>query len=305
MFQLLGLFFPSIALIVLGFYLKRTKVLELNFWDGAEKLNYYILFPSLLFLSLAKANTQISQMSTVLGIIFVLMFLQTTTVYLVAWIRHTPVARIGVYVQSLLRFNTYIGLSIATTLNNPEVKSLLINILAIAIPAVNVISILSLTPRQQLNLKNIFISLIKNPLISSCLLGMTVNYLDIPIWSGFESVLNIFSSSSLMLGLLCVGAAIQIREIRQHLVRALNMSVLRLVVLPTLVFAITYAMGLGHAETMALLIFFAIPTASSAYVLTKILRGDHSLMAGVIGLQTALSAVTLPLLLSLLMQYLL
>jgi len=134
---------------------------------------------------------------------------------------------------------------------------------------------------------------------------MTVNYLDIPIWSGFESVLNIFSSSSLMLGLLCVGAAIQIREIRQHLVRALNMSVLRLVVLPTLVFAITYAMGLGHAETMALLIFFAIPTASSAYVLTKILRGDHSLMAGVIGLQTALSAITLPLLLSLLMQYLL
>ncbi|WP_353171709.1 AEC family transporter [Acinetobacter rudis] len=305
MFQLLGIFFPSIALIVLGFYLKRTKVLELNFWDGAEKLNYYILFPSLLFLSLAKANTQISQMSTVLGIIFVLMFLLTTTVYLVAWIRHTPVARIGVYVQSLLRFNTYIGLSIATTLNNPEVKSLLINILAIAIPAVNVISILSLTPRQQLNLKNIFISLIKNPLISSCLLGMTVNYLDIPIWSGFESVLNIFSSSSLMLGLLCVGAAIQIREIRQHLVRALNMSVLRLVVLPTLVFAITYAMGLGHAETMALLIFFAIPTASSAYVLTKILRGDHSLMAGVIGLQTALSAITLPLLLSFLMQYLL
>lgn len=305
MFQLLGIFFPSIALIVLGFYLKRTKVLELNFWDGAEKLNYYILFPSLLFLSLAKANTQISQMSTVLGIIFVLMFLLTTTVYLVAWIRHTPVARIGVYVQSLLRFNTYIGLSIATTLNNPEVKSLLINILAIAIPVVNVISILSLTPRQQLNLKNIFISLIKNPLISSCLLGMTVNYLDIPIWSGFESVLNIFSSSSLMLGLLCVGAAIQIREIRQHLVRALNMSVLRLVVLPTLVFVITYAMGLGHAETMALLIFFAIPTASSAYVLTKILRGDHSLMAGVIGLQTALSAITLPLLLSLLMQYLL
>lgn len=305
MFQLLGIFFPSIALIVLGFYLKRTKVLELNFWDGAEKLNYYILFPSLLFLSLAKANTQISQMSTVLGIIFVLMFLLTTTVYLVAWIRHTPVARIGVYVQSLLRFNTYIGLSIATTLNNPEVKSLLINILAIAIPVVNVISILSLTPRQQLNLKNIFISLIKNPLISSCLLGMTVNYLEIPIWSGFESVLNIFSSSSLMLGLLCVGAAIQIREIRQHLVRALNMSVLRLVVLPTLVFAITYAMGLGHAETMALLIFFAIPTASSAYVLTKILRGDHSLMAGVIGLQTALSAITLPLLLSFLMQYLL
>lgn len=304
MFQLLGIFFPSIALIVLGFYLKTAKVLELKFWDGAEKLNYYILFPSLLFLSLAHANTQISQMSTVLGIIFVLMFLVVAAIYIVAWTRHIPITRIGVYVQSLLRFNTYIGLSIATSLNNPEVKSLLINILAIAIPVVNVISILSLTPRQHLKFKRIFISLIKNPLISSCLLGMAVNYLEIPIWSGFEGVLTIFSSSSLMLGLLCVGAAIQIQEVRQHLGRAFNMSVLRLLLLPMLVFAITYMMGLGNAEIMALMIFFAIPTASSAYVLTKILNGDYSLMAGVIGLQTALSAITLPVLLMLLMQYL-
>ncbi len=303
MFQLMGIFFPSIILIALGFYLNKTKVLELNFWNGAEKLNYYILFPSLLFLSLAKANTQISQMSVVLGIIFALMFLIVSTIYLIARLRHTPTARVGVYVQSLVRFNTYIGLSIATTLNHPEVKSLLINILAIAIPVVNVVSILSLTPRQYLKFKNIFISLIKNPLISSCLLGMAVNYLDIPIWSGFESVLNIFSSSSLMLGLLCVGAAIQLQEIRQHLGRALNMSVLRLLLLPAVVFTITYVMGLGQAETMALMIFFAIPTASSAYVLTKILQGDYSLMAGVISLQTALSAITLPLLLLLLMQY--
>lgn len=304
MFQLLGIFFPSIALIVLGFYLKKAQVLELNFWDGAEKLNYYILFPSLLFLSLAKANTQLSQMSSVLTIIFTLMLAVIVLVYIVAWICKTPIARIGVYIQSLIRFNTYIGLSIATTLNNPEVKSLLINILAIAIPFVNVVSILSLTPKQHLKLKNILLSLIKNPLISSCLLGMLVNYFNIPLWSGLESVLGIFSSSSLMLGLMCVGAAIQLQEIRQHLWRAFNMSLLRLILLPLSVFMLAYALGLRSAQVMTLMIFFAIPTASSAYVLTKILRGDYSLMAGVIGMQTALSAITLPVMLSILLYYL-
>lgn len=303
MLQLLGIFFPSIALIALGYYLKTAKVLELNFWNGAEKLNYYVLFPSLLFLSLAKANTQLSQMSTVLAIIFILMAVVIVLTYVVAWFRHTPIGRIGVYVQSLVRFNTYIGLSIATTLNNPEVKSLVINILAIAIPVVNVVSILSLTPKQHLRIKAILLSLIKNPLISSCLLGITVNYLEIPIWIGFENVLNIFSSSSLMLGLLCVGAAIQIQEIRQHLWRALNLSFLRLLLLPVVVFSICYVLGLGQAQMTALMIFFAIPTASSAYILTKILHGDYSLMAGVIGLQTVLCAITLPLMLLFLMQY--
>lgn len=303
MLQLLGIFFPSIALIALGYYLKTAKALELNFWNGAEKLNYYVLFPSLLFLSLAKANTQLSQMSTVLAIIFILMAVVIVLTYVVAWFRHTPIGRIGVYVQSLVRFNTYIGLSIATTLNNPEVKSLVINILAIAIPVVNVVSILSLTPKQHLRIKTILLSLIKNPLISSCLLGITVNYLEIPIWIGFENVLNIFSSSSLMLGLLCVGAAIQIQEIRQHLWRALNLSFLRLLLLPVVVFSICYVLGLGQAQMTALMIFFAIPTASSAYILTKILHGDYSLMAGVIGLQTVLCAITLPLMLLFLMQY--
>lgn len=301
MFQLLGIFFPSIALIVLGFYLKKAHVLELNFWNGAEKLNYYILFPSLLFLSLAKANTQLTQMSSVLTIIFTLMLAVIVVIYLVAWRCKTPIARIGVYVQSLIRFNTYIGLSIATTLNHPEVKSLLINILAIAIPFVNVVSILSLTPKQHLKLKNILLSLIKNPLISSCLLGMLVNYFNIPLWSGFENVLGIFSSSSLMLGLLCVGAAIQLQQVRQHVWRALNMSILRLILLPMLVFVVADYLALGNAEVMALMIFFAIPTASSAYVLTKILRGDYSLMAGVIGMQTALSTITLPLMLFILL----
>ena len=37
--------FPLIALIVVGYVLKRTAYLNDGFWAGAEKLNYYILFP--------------------------------------------------------------------------------------------------------------------------------------------------------------------------------------------------------------------------------------------------------------------
>jgi malonate transporter and related proteins len=136
------------------------------------------------------------------------------------------------YVQSLIRFNTYIGLSIATTLGNAEIKSILVNILAIAIPVVNVVSILSLTAKNHLNISNICLSLIKNPLISSCILGIAFNVLNIPIWSGFVGLLNAFSSSSLMLGLLCVGTAIQLNTMRKYLKVALVISILRLLIIP-------------------------------------------------------------------------
>ncbi|WP_333666579.1 AEC family transporter [Acinetobacter guillouiae] len=303
MLQMITILFPSIALIGLGFYLFQSRILDEKFWNGAEKLNYYILFPALLFNSLANADMNMGHLNSILTVIFLIMAMIIAGVYLFAKLNRTPIAQIGVYVQSLIRFNTYLGLSIATTLNHAEIKSILVNILAIAIPLVNVVSILSLTDKDQLNIKNIFWSLIKNPLISSCILGITFNVLNIPIWSGFASLLNAFSSSSLMLGLLCVGTAIQFSTLRVYLKKSLLISLLRLLLIPLIAFICLQFFELSHAAVIAIMIFFSIPTASSAYILTKLLNGDHQLMAASISMQTLLSVFTLALILALLQHY--
>ena len=303
MLQMITILFPSIALIGLGFYLFQSRILDEKFWNGAEKLNYYILFPALLFSSLANADMNMGHLNSILTVIFLIMAMIIAGVYLSAKLNRTPIAQIGVYVQSLIRFNTYLGLSIATTLNHAEIKSILVNILAIAIPLVNVISILSLTDKDQLNLKNIFWSLIKNPLISSCILGITFNVLNIPIWPGFVNLLNAFSSSSLMLGLLCVGTAIQFSTLKVYLKKSLLISLLRLLLIPLIAFICLQFFELSHAAVIAIMIFFSIPTASSAYILTKLLNGDHQLMAASISMQTLLSVFTLALILALLQHY--
>lgn len=303
MLQMITILFPSITLIGLGFYLFQSRILDEKFWNGAEKLNYYILFPALLFSSLANADMNMGHLNSILTVIFLIMAMIIAGVYLFAKLNRTPIAQIGVYVQSLIRFNTYLGLSIATTLNNAEIKSILVNILAIAIPLVNVISILSLTDKDQLNIKNIFWSLIKNPLISSCILGITFNVLNIPIWSGFVNLLNAFSSSSLMLGLLCVGTAIQFSTLKVYLKKSLLISLLRLLLIPLIAFICLQFFELSHAAVIAIMIFFSIPTASSAYILTKLLNGDHQLMAASISMQTLLSVFTLALILALLQHY--
>ena len=303
MLQMITILFPSIALIGLGFYLFQSRILDEKFWNGAEKLNYYILFPALLFSSLANADMNMGHLNSILTVIFFIMAMIIAGVYLFAKLNRTPIAQIGVYVQSLIRFNTYLGLSIATTLNHAEIKSILVNILAIAIPLVNVISILSLTDKDQLNIKNIFWSLIKNPLISSCILGITFNVLNIPIWPGFANLLNAFSSSSLMLGLLCVGTAIQFSTLRVYLKKSLLISLLRLLLIPLIAFICLQFFELSHAAVIAIMIFFSIPTASSAYILTKLLNGDHQLMAASISMQTLLSVFTLALILALLQHY--
>ena len=47
--------FPLVALIASGYLFKNIVFCD-EFWAGAEKLNYYILFPALLFSTLSTAK---------------------------------------------------------------------------------------------------------------------------------------------------------------------------------------------------------------------------------------------------------
>ena len=55
---------PQFCLILLGYLLtRRPPFAKKDFWIVTEKLVFYVLFPPLIFLSVAKANLQIGQCS--------------------------------------------------------------------------------------------------------------------------------------------------------------------------------------------------------------------------------------------------
>jgi len=54
------LILPNFVLIVIGLALARRFDFGRGFWDGLEKLVYYVLFPALLFRSLALAKIDFS-----------------------------------------------------------------------------------------------------------------------------------------------------------------------------------------------------------------------------------------------------
>lgn len=69
----------------------------------------------------------------------------------------------------------------------------------------------------------------------------------------------------------------------------------RLLAVPALAYMVCMWFSLPSLQTQILVIFFALPTASASYILTKVLGGDSQLMAAVISFQTLCAAVTLPL----------
>ena len=292
--------FPLIILIAMGYILKRTQFLTDDFWRGAEKLNYLILFPVLLFNNLAYIKLELATITQVLLALFIIIIISALTLWVARAFFHIPIARFGVYVQSQIRFNTYIGLSIMSLLFGAQGMQMFAMMIALAIPLVNVISVLAFSQGQGLKPAQILFSLIKNPLILGCVIGIVFNLLQLSLFSGLEQLFKILASMSLPLGLICVGAALQFAELKHDYSRLLLNTLGRLIVMPSLAYLICYALNLNQFETIILVVFFSLPTASASYILTRYFNGDSQLMAGVISLQTLCFAVTFPVLMVLL-----
>ncbi|OTG66766.1 AEC family transporter [Acinetobacter silvestris] len=294
MYSILLSLFPLITLIATGYLFKRLHFLSDGFWAGAEKLNYYILFPAMLFGNLATATLELNIVKTIVVVLAIVLSLICIALYGLRLIYKTVSARFGVYMQSMVRFNTYMGLAVVAALFHTQGMTILAITLSIAIPVVNILSVLSLMKSEGMVFRSVVFSLVKNPLILSCVIGILFNVLGFSLWAGLESLLKQLAICSLPLGLLCVGAALQFMAFKQDAMILFLNTFGRLLIVPALAFLICKMLNLSVLETQVLVVFFALPTASAAYILTKVLAGDSQLMAGVISLQTLCSALTLP-----------
>ena len=101
------------------------------------------------------------------------------------------------------------------------------------------------------------------------------------------------AAASLPLGLLCVGAALKPEQLGREVPALAWNSGLRLLAMPLLAWTVAYGLRLPAMESSVLVLFFALPTAPTAYVLTRQLGGDSQLMVGIITLQNLMHSMAL------------
>ena len=295
--ELLLALWPLFALIVAGYYLRRWAFPSEAFWPGAERLNYFMLFPALLFSSLAKAPLNNPALPRLALAVMLALGIAWLALLVVRRLRGWPAGRFGAFSQGILRFNTYLGLAAVGSLFGQPGLTLAALMLALMVPTVNVLSVWSLTAERGVSARSLLLPILKNPLILACLGGVLVNLSGLGLPGGSDRLLSLLAAASLPLGLLCVGAALKPEQLSGEIPALLGNSLLRLLAMPMLAWAVAYGLQLPSVESTVLVLFFALPTAPTAYVLTRQLGGDSHLMAGIITLQTLLAAASLPLLL--------
>ncbi|WP_407118969.1 AEC family transporter [Bradyrhizobium sp. LMG 9283] len=291
---------PVFILIVLGIVLKRSLMRLDTQWHGLERLTYFVLFPMLLIQTLVKADLSKVPVAGVGGALL----LSALAMSLLCLALRPTLSRLGIdgpaftsIFQGATRWQTFVGLSVAANMFGDVGLALASVAMVAIIPLVNVFSVAVLahyaSPEKQSG-SAIVMTLVRNPLIWACAIGLFINVTHLPLPKLWHEVADALSRSSLAIGLLVTGAGLHLEGLLRPSAAAAIGVAFKLVLMPAVALALAVWFGLSGDSLAIVAICSAVPTSSSAYVLARQMGGDAPLLAQIITLQTMLAAVTMP-----------
>jgi predicted permease len=285
------LLIPDFALIALGFLLRRYGGFGDEFWRGLERFVYYVLFPALLFGALARGHIEFAAASGLIatGIAFTVAGMALG--YLAKPLFSPPPMVFASGFQCAFRFNSYVGLAIIGGLHGLDGIAAFGLLLGVLIPLVNAVAVWALAHHGD---AKVLRELVRNPLILSTLAGVAWAALGLPLPTIAGTTLRFLGESALPVGLIAVGAGLQLQALTERKRLLTYFVAVKLVAVPAVGYFVARALGLAGAYFDSALVLAALPTASSAYILATQMKGDGRLVASVITLDILVAIVTLP-----------
>ena len=288
---------PIFILILLGFLISRTTLVSTAMWPELERLTYYFFFPALLILRLAASNFDWQDIREIAQVVGLAIFGMTLFVFIVRKLIASDPSSLSSVYQGSIRFNTYIGLACIDALYGDRGLTTAALCLAVYIPLVNVLSVISLSlhgnggPNRW---ANIFSSTLSNPLVLACVVGVGISYTGYQIPDLAESVVSLLTLPALPLGLLAVGAGIQFTALGTQGWQLMAAVFNKMLLFPALTLGACLLFDTGTALATILIILSVLPAPPSAFILARQLGGNVSLMANIITVQTIVAFVAIP-----------
>ncbi|MFT3690312.1 AEC family transporter [Paenirhodobacter sp.] len=292
---------PIALLLAAGQVLRRRRFLAEGFWPQAERLGYFILLPSLFLHGLATAEFgRIPVLRFAAVLVAALVMVAALMVVMRPFLRVDGPGFTSVF-QGAIRFNNYIGVTLATGLFGAEGLAYAALCNAVIVPTVNLLSVLVFARygAMPVSARGALVNVARNPLLLACAGGIVLRLTGLGLPPGVDMALKALGAAALPLGLLCVGAALEFRGARGWGVPVAVSSLAKFGLMPGVTWALARGFGLDADVTFALLMFQSLPTASSSYILARQLGGDAPMMAGIIAAQTLIAVVAMPVVLGL------
>ncbi len=290
---------PLFLVMVVGWVLKKKNFVSDEFVHIANKLNFNVTLPCLLFMDMKDCG--IKENFDAKYVLYC--FLVTLVCILVAWIGARIFLKeksaVGEFVQGSYRGSAAVlGLALITSVAGDAGMGPIM--IVGAVPLYNVFAVIILAAESPdnkgKNWKSTAIQATKgvltNPTILSIFAGMFFSLLDWDLPTILNKTIDSIGSLTTPLALLCIGASFKGTAAIKMLGPTIVATLIKLVIQPAIFLPVAASLGFGMAEMVAVLIMLGAPTTPSCYIMAKNMGHKGTLTASIVALTTLLSAFT-------------
>ena len=313
---------PLILLMSLGFILKYKKVFSEDFFNGIDKIVFYLALPVYIFNEVS--NAEIDEVFDVklavygicgITISFILLMIIAPLV-----MRKNHSYSTGALIQGIYRANfALLGVPLAGNLFGSAGSASAAMAMVFAVPLFNIFGVVALAvhspdeygeqnqtqPKtKKVSFKKIFINVLKNPLIIGVMLGIPFMFFDIiPVM--IQRSINYISGMSTPLALIGLGAGFNMANFLRFkentnenkgkikIPISLTAAFLRVIVMPLIFVTAAVLLGFRDAGLIVIFVLFGTPTAVGSYILAKNMNGDYELAGEIVVLTTLMCPATI------------
>jgi malonate transporter and related proteins len=292
---------PIFLLIIAGYVIKRTAIVDDAGWRGLDQLSFFMLYPVLLFVSIVRADFSKIAIFDVLAVMSASWLAIGLAVALIGpmLIRSKLIANAeySSVFQTTIRWNGFVALAIAERLFGAQSMAVIALVMAGLVLPVNLAAIYVVTTHasgERQSIGAVLKRMATNPIVLGCVAALFWRASGLTMFEPFMTTLDLISRGALAMGLFGIGAGLSANALLKFDTAHLLPVFLKLFALPLMAYGAVLSTGLGADLLPTIILCCAVPTAMNGYVVARQLGGDAPLYAAVVTTQTLLSFFTIP-----------
>ncbi len=289
---------PIIAMIIIGYVLRRTNVLKAEAAVPLNKIVINITIPSLIFMALYKTNLAILPLISPIPFICVCVGLTCGLIaYLISTaLKYPAKTKWSIVITSAMFNSGFLGYPVVLGVFGTAglVRAIFYDLGSmILFLCFGVFFLLMLGGKYSDILKRTFLF----PPLWGVVLGLLLNFLNVDIGFITSQTLNYLSGAAIPLIMISLGLTLEFKGIKEHIKAVSLVSTIKLFIAPLIAITIVSILGMGGLEKPVTILEAGMPSAMLALVLAITYDLDIKVAAACIFASTIFSMITIPVML--------
>lgn len=292
---------PVFFVLLLGYFAKKRGYIDNNFVDKGTWIVFYLALPFKLFYDIKNARIVSLHPKYVAYILLGVIFVIFISIIIAKALRIKDKKKLSAFVHCAYRSNfVYVGFPILDIIYNgaPSMEHMIV-IIAFGLTLYNISAIILLTYYSEAEDKtisfiDIFIKILKNPMIAGVVVGAIFNFLQLPVYQGVDKAIEMVAKISTPMSLILIGASLNFESSKSDFKLMFISAFIKTVIAPALLIPIGVKLGFTNMELGIAYVFWATPCAANCFIFTKQMKSDYEFASKVITLSFIMSIITYP-----------